>query len=355
MTDTQALRRRPHTRVHPRRRAHAAAAPRPCRIRTDDGVTLVVHDTGASAATERTIIFLHGLCLDHTTWKSQISCLQAEYGATVRLISYDHRGHGASGKAPPWTYTVSRLGDDLRNILTALRVTSPLTVVGHSMGAMAALSFLSRPAAEIPLYPSGLVLAATAAGKLSQRGIGRLLSTRAITGLAYAVGHTPQIVLRGVAKPVCVTLTQAGNLVHASNIASIPSAAFTTIAHGTAIGYLDSLRSYDRYAGLPNIKARTVVVSGGADLITPPQHARDLAAAIPRANHLHVPAAGHMLPRQAPEVITQAIRYAAMLASSDGQLAHSAHPAPTRSTRKRDHLRWPATYPPRKEGTCDAC
>lgn len=71
----------------------------------------------------------------------------------MRSISYDHRGHGASRKAPRWTYIISSLSDDLHNVLTALRVAPPLTVVGRSMGAMAALSVLSRPTGELALHP----------------------------------------------------------------------------------------------------------------------------------------------------------------------------------------------------------
>ena len=74
---------------------------------------------------------------------------------------------------------IDRLAADLDEVLTALNVTAPLTLVGHSMGAMAALAYLSRPARERSVDPHGLVLVAAAAGKLAQRGLGRLLGTRA--------------------------------------------------------------------------------------------------------------------------------------------------------------------------------
>jgi pimeloyl-ACP methyl ester carboxylesterase len=77
------------------------------------------------------------------------------------------------------TYRIDRLAADLDEVLTALNVTAPLTLVGHSMGAMAALAYLSRPASERSVDPHGLVLVAAAAGKLAQRGLGRLLGTRA--------------------------------------------------------------------------------------------------------------------------------------------------------------------------------
>ncbi len=39
----------------------------------------------------------------------------------------------------------------------------------------------------------------------------------------------------------------------------------------TIVGFLPALNSYDAYAALGSIQAHTVVVSGGADLLTPPQ------------------------------------------------------------------------------------
>ena len=55
------------------------------------------------------------------------------------------------------------------------------------------------------------------------------------------------------------------------------------------------------------ISARTVIVSGDLDPLTPAAHSRDLAAAIPGAHHINVADAGHMLPQQAPDVIHRAI------------------------------------------------
>jgi pimeloyl-ACP methyl ester carboxylesterase len=113
---------------------------------------------------------------------------------------------------------------------------------------------------------------------------------------------------------VCVTLAPIRDHLPAASIAATALSALTTTATSTAIGYLPSLRSYDRYRILPAIRARTVIVSGGVDPLTPPQHAHELAAAIPNAVHLHVPNAGHMLPQQAPNVVNHAIEHATGLA-----------------------------------------
>src|SRR6202008_3016359 len=118
-------------------------------------------------------VFLHGFCLSQASWAAQIDSLLWSYGDTTRIIAYDHRGHGDSGAAPIGTYRIDRLAADLDDVLAALKVTAPLTLVGHSMGAMAALAYLGRPTRARD--PDGLVLGPTAAGNLAQRGLGRLM------------------------------------------------------------------------------------------------------------------------------------------------------------------------------------
>ena len=68
-------------------------------VRTSDGVRLAVCDTGPRTA-EHTVVFLHGLCLNHTSWERQVTSLLRRHGRSVRVVSYDHRGHGRSAGAP---------------------------------------------------------------------------------------------------------------------------------------------------------------------------------------------------------------------------------------------------------------
>lgn len=276
-------------------------------VRTVDGVSLAVCDTGPRTA-EHTVVFLHGLCLDRSSWDRQITYLRCRYGRSVRVISYDHRGHGGSAAAPMNTYRIDQLADDLVQVLTALEVTGPLTLVGHSMGGMTALAYLGRPAAERPVEAEGLVLIATAAGKLAERGLARLLATPAPAALVGLIQHTPGYALHALARPVCVTLGRWHGRGRSATLAATVVAALTTTPIATAVGFLPSLRTYNHYATLASIRARTVVISGDADPLTPPSHAADLAAGIGGAQHLRVPFAGHMLPQEAPHVINDAIR-----------------------------------------------
>jgi pimeloyl-ACP methyl ester carboxylesterase len=287
------------------------------RVATDDGVLLAVHDRGPQTA-QRTVVFLHGLCLTRASWAGQIDYLSRRYGSSVRLISYDHRGHGCSGPAPMNTYRVERLAEDLAQVLTAAQVSGQVTLVGHSMGGMTALAYCGR--GDRPVEPDGLVLVAAAAGKLTECGLGRLLATPVTGALSGLVEHTPDHVLRAMVGPVCATLRRWRPGTQSARLAAVAVTALTSTPVPTAVGFLHSLRAYDQYAALAQIRARTVVVSGGMDPLIPPVHGRDLSVGIRGAHHVHLPEAGHMLPQQAPYVLYDAIRRAmAIEHSQDGR------------------------------------
>jgi pimeloyl-ACP methyl ester carboxylesterase len=271
-----------------------------------DGVRLAVRDQGPVDA-EATVVLLHGLCLEQGSWAGQIRHLTRRWGSRIRIISYDHRGHGRSDSAPTSTYVVEKLAADLADVLSALDVTGPLTLVGHSMGGMVALAYLGQPAADRPVEPHGVVLVATAAGRLAERGVARLLASPATDVLCKLATRAPQRAVRLLTKPVCAAMAlQVGDHARAT-LATLFDTAMAAASLTTAVGFLPSLRSYDQYATLASIRARTTIISGGVDLLTPPSHSRDMAAAIPGATHVHIPTAGHMLPHEAAHEVTDAI------------------------------------------------
>ena len=271
-----------------------------------DGVRLAVRDQGPNSA-EATVVLLHGLCLEQGSWARQIRQLTRRWGARIRIISYDHRGHGRSDTAPTSTYVIEQLAADLADVLAALDVTGPLTLVGHSMGGMVALAYLGRPPADRPVEPHGVVLVATAAGRLAEHGVARLLASPATDVLCKFATRAPQRAVRLLTKPVRAAMAlQLGDHARAT-LTSLIDTAMAAASLTTAVGFLPGLRSYDQYATLDSIRARTTIISGGGDLLTPPSHSRDLAANIPGATHVHIPSAGHMLPHEAPHQVTDAI------------------------------------------------
>ncbi|MBX7434190.1 alpha/beta hydrolase [Mycobacterium sp. Y57] len=276
-------------------------------VMTGDGVRLAVRDYGTRVA-RHTVVLLHGLCVSDEVWSLQLDHLLGRDDGDIRVITYDHRGHGRSDRAAAESYRIERLAGDLADILEALEVVGPTTLVGHSMGGMVALAYLARSESDRPVDPHGLVLVTTAAGKLAERGLGRLLATPGAGALLGLINHIPKQALEALVGPVCSTL---GKIFPAQRVmlAKVAEAAATTPVP-TAAGFVPALREFDQHPSLPDIGANTVVVSGGADPLTPETHARELADAIPGAVHVHLPGAGHMLPSEAPDTVNDAIRRA---------------------------------------------
>jgi len=292
------------------------ATPEPTGLRrstviTPDGARLAVWDSGNRDAA-RTVVFLHGFCLTHQSWARHLAYLKRLYGNDIRVIAYDHRGHGQSGAAPMVTYTIDQLADDLAHILSTLEVAGHVVVVGHSMGAMTALAYLARPAGARPIDPRGLVLVATAAGKLAERGVGRLLAMPVIGPLFGFIDHTPELALKALSSSMRAALGRFTSAEQGTTaaLAAVTLSALASTSLRTAVGFLPALRAYDLYCTLRDVVVPSViVVSGLADVLTPAQHGMELAAGIAGAEHLQVPG-GHMLPQEAPAVIDGAIRKA---------------------------------------------
>ena len=300
-------------------------------VTTTDGVRLAVSDYGAERVDAPTVVLIHGLLLSQESWAAQVRQLRRRYGRRIRIITYDHRGHGRSSLAPMPTYEIDRLAADLAEVLTAMEIAGPLTLAGHSMGGMTALAYLCRAASKRPVEPAGLVLVGTAAGGIAERGIGRLLATPATGALFGLVHRMPR---RATDKAVQAFIRPLGDALSrlsgdGTAVAAVAAAAIRTTSLTTATGFLPSLKRYDVYRALESIAARTFVVSGGADMLTPASHSRDLAAAIPGAVHLHHPSAGHMLLQEAAECVGDAIGRAM------GLRRGSPHPAPPRRRRNR--------------------
>jgi pimeloyl-ACP methyl ester carboxylesterase len=57
-------------------------------------------------------------------------------------------------------------------------------------------------------------------------------------------------------------------------------------------------RNWDMRPILSKLKCPTLIVQGEADQYASPQHAKDIAEAIPRAELWLIPEAGHMLPQE---------------------------------------------------------
>lgn len=105
---------------------------------TDDRVRLAYEVSGAGRPP---LLFLHGWGCDRSYFAAQMS----HFAAHHVVAALDLRGHGESGCPDPngAGYGVARLGADALTVARAAGLTRPV-VIGHSLGALAALACAAR-------------------------------------------------------------------------------------------------------------------------------------------------------------------------------------------------------------------
>ena len=93
---------------------------------------------------------------DHDAWRYQLRDLRTWFGDAVRVIGYDHRGHGASDECPQEAATIENLGRDLAAVIDACTA-GDLVLAGHSIGGMTVMALAEhRPDIRRP-GPRGAV------------------------------------------------------------------------------------------------------------------------------------------------------------------------------------------------------
>ena len=87
-----------------------------------------------------TVVFVHGFTLSMDSFHFQ----RRELGDAARLVFYDQRSHGSSGRSEPEHCTIDQLGQDLYAVLQAVASNGPVVLVGHSMGGMTILALADQ-------------------------------------------------------------------------------------------------------------------------------------------------------------------------------------------------------------------
>lgn len=108
-------------------------------VTAPDGVTLAVRESGDPQGAP--VIFIHGLLGSTLNWEAQAGDPRLQ---RYRLISYDMRGHGLSGKpAAAEAYNDGRRwADDLQAVIASSHATRPV-LVGWSLGGTVISNYLA--------------------------------------------------------------------------------------------------------------------------------------------------------------------------------------------------------------------
>lgn len=219
-------------------------------------------------------------------WDSQLSLAD-----DLRLVRFDHRGHGGSAvPAPP--YEIADLGRDVLELMDRLELERAF-YCGLSIGGMV-----------------GMWLGANAPERFERLV---LLCTSAHMPPAAAWQERAEAVLRaGSVEPIADAvverwLTAEFAQRHTEVRARLRAMLVATPAEGYA-GCCGAIERMDLRGELSRISAATLVISGADDPATPPEQQRLIAEAIPGARHETVGPAAHLAAVEQPEAVNQLIR-----------------------------------------------
>lgn len=253
---------------------------------TVHGVNLAVEVRGEGP----TILFVHGYPLDRTIWREQIDSLEG-----FRRVAPDLRGMGQSD-APDLGYGMALYAADLAAVLDALGV-DQVVLCGLSMGGYVAFEFLRQWRSRV----RGLVLMDTRA-EADAPEVRRARDAAAATARERGTAAVTDAMLPKMLSPS--TLTGRPEVVERvrSLMASTPVAGLV----GALGAMRDRASSESLLASLAGIP--TLIIVGAEDILTPPDHARAMAEAIPGAQLAIISGAGHLPPVEQPEATTESLR-----------------------------------------------
>jgi pimeloyl-ACP methyl ester carboxylesterase len=308
--------------------AASRPADRTALVQTDDGVLLAVEEIGPLDA-PMTAVFVHGYALSMASWTFQRRDLAAELATanghrpTARLVFYDHRGHGASGRGDAEHATVDQLAADLESVLDARVPRGPVVLIGHSMGGMTLLTLAQRRPELFGTRIAGVALISTSSGNLADLdfGLPQLLTRLRAAVLpvaAWTMRRRPMLAehTRKLAKGIVSAATWSLSFASTDVDPALGRYVDAMIA-GTPVDVIAEL--YPAIAGLdasgaiePLRRVPTLVLTGDADKMIPMAHSEELVAELRRAGHdsvefVVVPDAGHLVLLEKPDQVTAAL------------------------------------------------
>lgn len=281
-------------------------------VTTTDGVPLAVREVGPPDA-PLTVVFAHGFCLRMGAFHFQRARLSEQWGAQVRMVFYDQRGHGQSGEAPPESYTVTQLGQDLESVLAVVAPRGPVVLVGHSMGGMTVLSHARQFPQRYPTRVVGAAIISSAAEGVSRSPLGEILKNPALEAARFAARYAPRTVqrTRGLARAVIGPVLRAasyGNEKISPSVVAFSERMMHDTPIPTLVEFLHALEVHDETAALPVLATvPTLIACGDRDLLTPKEYSQEMAAALPKAELVIVCGAGHLVQLEDPEAIDDAL------------------------------------------------
>jgi len=232
-----------------------------------------------------TLVLSNSLGSTPAMWDAQLPVL-AEH---LRVVRYDHRGHGGS-PVPPGPYELADLGADVLALLDRLDL-ERVHWCGLSLGGMVGMWL----AINAPQRIDRLVLCCTSA----RLGPPEMWAERAATVRAHGV---EAIADAGIGR----WLTPGFVARNPDVAAAVRAMLVSTPAEGYA-GCCEAIQRMDLLPHLAAIRAPTLVIAADDDPATPPEHGERIAAGMPGARLQIVQDSRHMATIEQPRVMADLI------------------------------------------------
>jgi pimeloyl-ACP methyl ester carboxylesterase len=291
----------------------------PVTVVADDGVNLhaEIDATGpateAGDADEPTLVFVHGYALNLDCWHFQ----REHFRGRRRMVFYDQRSHGRSGRSSKENATIDQLGHDLRSVLDQLVPEGPVVLIGHSMGGMTIMALADHHPELFGDRVVGAALISTTAGGLKPHALlspllpDRLMgqiTPRVVAGLARAPGLVDGARRAGSDIGFLATSKLAfGDEVPASYVEFVDEMLAQT-SFDVLAEFFPNFGALDKYAVLHAFeRIPTTVVCGDRDRLTSIGLSRKLASLIPGAQLVECLGAGHMVILERREQVNRAL------------------------------------------------
>lgn len=245
-----------------------------------------------------TLVMCHGWALTHESWDPVIEAVLAK--RTVRIVTYDQRGHGRSSMGLVKA-SIRQLGDDLQAVIQETVKSGEIILAGHSMGGMTIMGYAGLHHYDFRKRVRGVMLCATA-GTIEGR------EPIPLEGLVMKIAsRAPRIAPRHLVPQ----WAQGGLIFGDDPDPAYVRAAVRQIQHTAmpTIGqYFDALNQHDEVYALAHfVDVPTHIFVGSKDRLTPVLNAERLKNELPHADLTVLQGKGHMLTYEATEVIADAI------------------------------------------------
>jgi pimeloyl-ACP methyl ester carboxylesterase len=271
-----------------------------------------------------TVVFVHGYALSMASWTFQRRALAAGLATAnghrpdARLVFYDQRGHGSSGRGPAEHATIEQLSRDLDTVLTARAPRGPVVLVGHSMGGMTIMGLAALRPEVFGTRIVGAALISTSTGNLADLTFGLpdvLTRVRAAVFplAAWTMRHRPAFAerTRRIAADVVSAATWSLSFASTDVDPALGRYVDAMIA-GTPVDviaeFYPALAGYDETGSLEPLRAiPTLVLTGDKDRMIPREHSDVLVEHLPDTEYVVVPDAGHLVLLEKPDEVTAAL------------------------------------------------